>query len=53
MPVMSSDDFSVHTAECTQASDGMPISDFPDEVTSIDDLDCEYWDAYDSLTDLT
>ena len=50
---MSSDDFSVHTAECSQATDRMPISDFPDEITSIDDLDCECWNAVDSLTDLT
>jgi len=52
MPVMSSDDFSIHTEECPAVGDGMPISDLPDEVESIDDLDCECWGEYDSLAEL-
>lgn len=36
---MSSDDFSMHTDDCEEVDDGMPVSDLPDEVTSIDDLD--------------
>ncbi|WP_254274232.1 hypothetical protein [Haloarcula marina] len=49
MPVMSSDDFSLHREECDQFDDGMPVSSFPDEVTSLEDLDCECWDRFDSL----
>jgi hypothetical protein len=52
MPVMSSDDFTVHADGCEKAADGMPISDLPDEVSSIDDLDCECWDEYDSLAEI-
>lgn len=51
MPVMASDDFSVHTDDCDRFEDGMPISDLPDEVTSIEDLDCERWSAFDSLAE--
>jgi hypothetical protein len=29
----------------------MPISNLPDEVASIDDLDCECWAAYETLDD--
>lgn len=52
MPIMSSDDFSVHDDGCSEVGDGMPISDLPDEVTSIDDLDCPCWEKYDSLEDI-
>jgi len=52
MPIMSSSDFSIHTDDCDEVDGGMPISDLPDEVTSIDDLDCECWDEYDSLADV-
>ena len=53
MPYMSTDDFSVHDDDCPgQESDWMPISDLPDEVTSVDDLACECWDTYDSLADI-
>jgi len=52
MPVMATDDFSVHTDDCDRFDDGMPISDLPDEVTSIDDLDCECWSGFDSLTEV-
>jgi hypothetical protein len=52
MPIMSSDDFSVHADDCGEVGDGMPISDLPDEVTSIDDLDCQCWDEYDSLDEI-
>jgi hypothetical protein len=52
MPIMSSDDFSVHDDGCETVGDGMPLSDLPDEVTSIDDLDCECWSEYDSLSDI-
>lgn len=52
MPVMSSDDFSVHADECTKVGDGMPLSNLPDEVTSLDDLDCECWSEYDSLSEI-
>lgn len=49
---MSSDDFSMHTDDCGEVDDGMPVSDLPDEVTSIDDLDCECWSKYDSLSEI-
>jgi len=53
MPYMSTDDFSVHDDDCPeQESDWMPISDLPDEVQSVDDLDCECWAEYDSLTEI-
>jgi len=52
MPVMSSDDFSVHREGCERFDDGMPLSDLPDEVTSIDDLDCECWSEFDSLSEI-
>jgi hypothetical protein len=50
MPVMSSDDFSLHHEDCDNFDDGMP-TDFPDEVTSLKDLECECWDAFDSLAE--
>lgn len=53
MPIMSSDDFSIHREECAEVGDGMPISDLPDEIESIDDLDCPCWSNIDSLTELT
>jgi len=53
MPIMSSDDFSLHTDSCDRVSDGMPISDLPDEVKSVDDLDCECWDEIDSLAEIS
>jgi hypothetical protein len=49
---MSSEDFSVHDDECKEVGDGMPLSNLPDEVTSIDDLDCECWSEYDSLSEI-
>lgn len=52
MPVMSSDDFTVHDDECDEVGDGMPISDLPDEVNSIDDLDCQCWGKYDSVDEI-
>jgi hypothetical protein len=52
MPIMSSGDFSIHTEECDEFDDGMPISSLPDEVTSIDDLDCECWSGFESLDDI-
>lgn len=52
MPIMSSDDFSVHDDDCDIVGDGMPLSDLPDEITSIEDLECECWDEYDSLDDI-
>lgn len=52
MPIMSSDDFSIHTEDCEDVGDGMPISDLPDEVNSIDDLDCECWSEFDSLDEI-
>jgi len=48
MPVMSSDDFSLHR----EFDDGMPVSSFPDEVNAIDDLDCECWSEFDSLSEI-
>jgi len=54
MPYMSADDFSVHDDDCEkQESDWMPLSDLPDEVTSIDDLDCECWADYESLSEIS
>ncbi|WP_396611807.1 hypothetical protein ACH9L7_00545 [Haloferax sp. S1W] len=52
MPIMSSDDFSIHADECDSVGGGMSISDLPDEVTSIDDLDCECWSEFESLEDI-
>ncbi len=50
---MSADDFSIHTEDCPAVGDGMPLSDLPDEVTSIEDLDCECWSEYDSLDEIS
>jgi len=52
MPIMSSGDFSIHIEECDEFDDGMPISSLPDEVTSIDDLDCECWSGFESLDEI-
>ncbi|MFB6224253.1 MAG: hypothetical protein ABEH86_11350 [Haloarcula sp.] len=52
MPIMASSDFSIHIEECDEFDDGMPISSLPDEVTSIDDLDCECWSGFESLDDI-
>jgi len=52
MPIMSSDDFSIHREDCEKVADGMPISDLPDEVTSIEDLECECWDTVDSIAEI-
>ncbi|SEL53432.1 hypothetical protein [Haloferax larsenii] len=52
MPIMSSDDFSIHADDCEDVGAGMSISDLPDEVTSIDDLECECWSDFDSLEDI-
>lgn len=54
MPYMSTDDFSVHHDDCEgQESNWMPLSDLPDEVDSMDDLDhCECWEPFDSLGEL-
>jgi hypothetical protein len=52
MPMMSSEDFTVHDDGCEAAADGMPISDLPDEVSSLDDLECECWNGYDSLAEI-
>lgn len=50
MPHMSTDGFSVHDDDCPdRESDWMPISDLPDEVSDIEDLECECWSAFDSL----
>jgi hypothetical protein len=52
MPIMSSEDFSIHTKDCETVDDGMPLGDLPDEVTSIDEFDCECWSDYDSLAEI-
>jgi hypothetical protein len=52
MPLMSSDDFSIHREDCDRVGDGMPLSDLPDEVTSMEDLDCECWSEFDSLAEI-
>ncbi|MFC7058931.1 hypothetical protein [Halovenus salina] len=52
MPIMSSDDFTVHDDDCDEVGDGMPISDLPDEVTSIDDLECQCWNEYDEIAEI-
>jgi len=53
MPYMSGEDFTVHADDCPDRSDGwMPLSDLPDEVTSLEDLNCDCWAAYDSITDV-
>lgn len=49
---MSTDDFTVHTQECSDVADGMPLSDLPDEVESIDDLECQCWSEFDSLDEI-
>lgn len=53
MPIMSSNDFSIHREGCGEVGDGMPISDLPDEVESVDDLECACWSDLDSLAELT
>ena len=52
MPVMASGDFSIHREGCEEFDDGMPISSLPDEVTSIEDLECECWSEFDSLGEI-
>lgn len=52
MPIMSREDFSVHADECARVGGGMSLSDLPDEITSIDDLACECWSEYDSLSEI-
>jgi hypothetical protein len=52
MPVMASGDFSIHREGCEEFDDGMPISSLPDEVTSIEDLECECWSEFDSLAEI-
>ncbi|MFC7077175.1 MULTISPECIES: hypothetical protein [Haloarcula] len=52
MPVMASGDFSIHREGCEEFDDGMPISSLPDEVTSIDDLDCTCWSEFASLEEI-
>lgn len=52
MPVMSSDDFTVHDDDCDEVGDGMPISDLPDEVNSMADLDCQCWNKYSSVDEI-
>ncbi|MDS0295891.1 hypothetical protein [Halogeometricum luteum] len=52
MYTMSSDDFTMHTSDCETVGGGMPVSSLPDEVTSLDDLDCECWDAFDSFDEV-
>ena len=51
MPVMSSEDFSLHRENCEAFDDGMPVTSFPDEVSSIDDLECACWSEFDSLAE--
>ena len=41
MPLMAREDLSVHREGCESVGDAMPISDLPDEITSIRDLECE------------
>ncbi|SFR33376.1 hypothetical protein [Halogeometricum limi] len=52
MYTMSTSDFSVHTRDCDEVGSGMPISDLPDEVTSLDDLECECWSGFDSFEEI-
>ncbi|ADQ65627.1 hypothetical protein GL213_00070 [Halogeometricum borinquense] len=52
MYTMSSSDFTVHTSECDAVGSGMPISSLPDEVQSLDDLDCDCWDVFDSFEEI-
>ncbi|ACV11010.1 conserved hypothetical protein [Halorhabdus utahensis DSM 12940] len=53
MPLMSDDDFSIHDDDCEKQESGwMPVSDLPDEVTSMDDLDCACWEEYDSIAEI-
>jgi hypothetical protein len=50
---VSADDLSVHDDDCPKReSDWMPLSNLPDEVTSLEDLDCDCRAEYDSLADL-
>jgi hypothetical protein len=52
VPLMSREDFSVHTEECDIVGDAMPITSLPDEVNSMEDLDCECWNPYDSIEEI-
>lgn len=49
---MSTTDFTVHTEACSEVEDGMPLSDLPDEVESIDDLECQCWNEFGSLAEI-
>ncbi|WP_255471328.1 MULTISPECIES: hypothetical protein [Haloferax] len=37
---------------CEEAGSTIPITDLPDEVTSLDDLECTCWDEFDSFDEL-
>lgn len=52
MFTMSSNDFSVHMSNCDNVADGIPVSDLPDEVTSVDDLTCDCWAEFESLDEI-
>lgn len=52
MPIMSSDDFSIHADGCGDVGDGMPISDLPDEINSLDQLECGCWEQFDSIDEI-
>jgi len=49
---MASSDFPVHRDGYDRFDDGMPNSNLSDEMTSIDDLDCECWSEFDSLAEI-
>lgn len=49
---MSSSDFTVHTGECERVDGGVPLTSLPDEVTSLDDLECPCWERFDSFDDI-
>jgi len=52
MLLMSREDFSVHREGCESVGDAMPISGLPDEVTSIEDLECECWEGINSIDEI-
>ncbi|WP_195892537.1 hypothetical protein [Halopiger goleimassiliensis] len=52
MPIMSGDDLSYHTNDCPDVDDGMRLTDLPEEITSLEDLECTCWEQYDSLAEV-
>jgi len=38
--------------DCDNVTDSIPLSDLPDDVTSVEDLTCDCWSEFDSLDNI-